>query len=379
MKKPVGTYDVVRASSYKCGWKLRHFKMVDGKRVTEIVPQAAWLALGFTVTMTFEEARTRVQQMNLERREDREVARASAVRALRLVTTEERLLPQAYVDEFAKVALNYDSLDETAKIKATSTWKYVAAMIKEVNIRPQDYAERADAIFGYIARKRTSVEYTKAILKVLNQWGRFLAKRQGFFYDPVTFKAGPLRNRVAERYEEGPTFVGKSDPLAPAALAAKREKFPPAQYRWLELTVWFGLRPKEADSLRKPNKNRWFISMHEDSETPILNVFQTKLVYNRREDRWKAIPCFTKEQRRLVRELQDGEPIQRPTYKRMHTVFDSGRITLYGGRQGFEELMRGLGQDFYDISSWMGHQTVDTTWAKYRNRKRVSFKKPEAG
>jgi len=51
--------------------------------------------------------------------------------------------------------------------------------------------------------------------------------------------------------------------------------------------------------------------------------------------------------------------------------------TLYAGRKGFQDLMLNRGQRLEDISMWMGHQSIEMTWTKYRNRKRVSFTKTD--
>jgi integrase len=53
---------------------------------------------------------------------------------------------------------------------------------------------------------------------------------------------------------------------------------------------------------------------------------------------------------------------------------NNGHITLRAGRKGFIDLMLDHGQSLEDISAWLGHQNIEMTWQKYRNKKRVSFK-----
>jgi integrase len=50
-------------------------------------------------------------------------------------------------------------------------------------------------------------------------------------------------------------------------------------------------------------------------------------------------------------------------------------IFQYGGRKGFQDLMLNRGQKLEDISAWMGHQSIEMTWKRYRNRKRVKVTK----
>ena len=55
-----GTYSVSPTTSYKCGWRLRHKSWIDKKPVTAVVPLKPWLALGFTPSMSIDEARARI-------------------------------------------------------------------------------------------------------------------------------------------------------------------------------------------------------------------------------------------------------------------------------------------------------------------------------
>ena len=103
-----------------------------------------------------------------------------------------------------------------------------------------------------------------------------------------------------------------------------------ANFNWLFLSVWPGLRPQEIDNLHEIQL--WRV------ETPIVGrkvfwIYQTKIIALPPEDRWKPMrQYFSKD------------------------------IDLYGGRKGFTDLMLSRGNTIENISIWMGHSTLDRTW-----------------
>jgi integrase len=87
----------------------------------------------------------------------------------------------------------------------------------------------------------------------------------------------------------------------------------------------------------------------------------------------KPIPLWHEGQKRCLEIIASGN-FRRPLAKTMAHHFGE-RTNCYAGRKGFVDLMRSLGQDFEDISQWLGHQSVDMTWKHYRNRSTVKWKK----
>jgi hypothetical protein len=69
------------------------------------------------------------------------------------------------------------------------------------------------------------------------------------------------------------------------------------------LTVWFGLRPKEVDSVK--NHEYWKIEILPTGRK-ILWIYQTKVVALPPEDRWKPIPILFDEQHFALKTLEDG-------------------------------------------------------------------------
>jgi integrase len=56
----------------------------------------------------------------------------------------------------------------------------------------------------------------------------------------------------------------------------------------------------------------------------------------------------------------------------MRKAFGAG-TTLYGGRKGFVDLMLSLGQNLENVSIWLGHKDISTTWEHYKDRDTLSF------
>jgi integrase len=80
--------------------------------------------------------------------------------------------------------------------------------------------------------------------------------------------------------------------------------------------------------------------------------------------RLKAQPAIIlKEQRRLLTVIEHGE-FERPCGKTIKKYF-GGDTRAYGGRKGFVDLMLRRGQSIENISQWLGHRSIERTWANY--------------
>ena len=254
--------------------------------------------------------------------------------------------------------------------KLLSHWQYVQKMIADLKIEPIEYSEEQEQFYRYFIDHKNSADYVNKLIRILNMWGLFICKKRKQYFEPVERPRGKVLAKIEETYQDADSYVGPSDPLAPELLESKRDKFKvPGNYEWLFISVWFGLRPAEIESLR--DGTRWRIEEYDDFDA--LWVYQPKLTNLKREDRWKGIPIIYDEQKRALEFIKAGS-FKKPIYKTMWKLFN-GKITHYGGRKNFESMMIDKGHVYHDVSAWMGHQTVDTTWRKYRNRKKISYSK----
>ena len=138
------------------------------------------------------------------------------------------------------------------------------------------------------------------------------------------------------------------------------------------------MRPEEIDNLKKPvqptktTKPNWRIE-YSANEVPILWVFQPKLSVEEKKA-WKPIPLFLPEQIVCIQIINEDN-FQRPLNKTLRKVFPEKRITGYSGRKAFVDLMMSFKQELEEISIWMGHSTISTTWRHYKQKQIVRYKK----
>jgi hypothetical protein len=251
-------------------------------------------------------------------------------------------------------------------------------MIKKLKLHPEDFAKAETKIYDYFADHGTSLEYAQKLIHMMNQWGVFISEKQGNPYKAITQPRGRDRALIAEKHEDSDNYVGESDPLTPELLAARADKLKvPGNYEWLAVSLWFGLRPEEVDQLMAKDSTQWYVERDRALGIDVLWVYQPKLVAIERDKRWKGIPVIFDRQKEALQFIIAGK-LKTPLYKTMHAVFPDGHYTLRAGRKGFIDLMLDREQKLEDISMWMGHQSIETTWAKYRNKKRVSFTRPNS-
>lgn len=356
----------------KRGWKILHVRYEAGKRIYRGVPLTEYAQLGVRTDMTREQAIAALEHLNaqaeLARHERKRNVIGDRLKAERLADM--AFMPDDLLAEFERTRLDPE------RPKLRSYWKKATEILGELRLEPKDWDDAADRFFRAFARRRMSPNYVRQVLPLLNAWGKFVAKRTQTFFIPLPTMRGGHYKTVAEAYY---SKVGhhagnrESAPLTPKLLAEKAPRLKERHYRWLYLSVWFGLRPIEVDLLRKPSSKRtWWVEEHEG--TPVLWVYQTKLKGVHPDKRVKYIPCITPEQRQGLTYI--GPALKRPLQKTMSLVFTGGDpITLYGGRKGFEELMKARGQSFENVSAWLGHTSVVRTYQNYYNRHKVRWDK----
>jgi integrase len=267
------------------------------------------------------------------------------------------------------------SIENRDRKKILSHWKRVQKLIVKTQLSPKDFYTRRKKIFKHLRDDNYSLDYSKKLIRILNQFGEFVCEHQGQFFKPIPKMTGHEANQIREAYHESKTFRGESKILTPQKLEKIKDQLKPEQYRWLYISVWAGLRPKEIDLLQNSSDaERYKVTstMVEKRNVPVLEVYQSKLASVHRDHRWKYIPLFLKEQQKILTYLEQN--LKRPLNKTLKKLTNE-KITCYGGRKGFTDLMLSHNQELEDISSWLGHSSIETTWKVYRNKKRVNFKK----
>jgi integrase len=214
-----------------------------------------------------------------------------------------------------------------------------------------------------------SYSYIRKILRLVNAWGYFICRKQGRPLYRIPLPRGHEKRRLLDAYFEKTDGAGRqSEPLSPQQLEGARPRLSAAHYRWIYLSVWLGLRPAEVDQLKFRGNVQY---LFDSKNTPIISVYQTKLMSVPPRYRWKLIPLFLPEQKRAIDIIRRGRFERPPTYL-VKRIFGP-RNNLYAGRKGFTDLMLAHEQRMDHISQWMGHSTLQRTWTHYKNRLRVHY------
>ena len=367
-----GSYYVrVRAS----GWYLWHQSFSEGKRIQEPVDKKAYRDFGFKEQMSVDEAKKRCVQLNKERSLIKEKIRLSAKRVTELRTIDETLFPQDLVVQFQGYLedSNFGSGEHLKKI--FSHFIFIQKMCNELRIQPAEYRDETKAIYKYFIKKKISPSYADRIVTLLNRWGKFVSKSNGSYFDEVDAPRARERSAIADSQQTKSgtdTELGvrtESLPLTPDLLKKSKDKLKIEQYNWLHLSVWLGLRPEEVELLK--NKKRHKVEYNSKRKIQILRVYQSKLQSISEDKRWKTIPIIFPEQE-ICLELIDNGNFKRPLHKIVRKYVGQG-ITLYGGRKGFVDLMLSKGQKLEDISMWLGHRDISTTWQHYKDKQEIAF------
>lgn len=351
----------------RSGWRLIEETWALGKKTQKTVPKQGYEPLGVRSDMSLEEVRAYIKTLNTSRslQAQRIAKGARRMQESRIVASV--FIPEDLEREFFKKIQEESFGGDKNNNRLLSHWKYIQIMITELQIEPVEYGDRAKAFYKYFIEKKNSLDYVNKLIRILNMWGLFICKKRGQFFEAVKAPKGKIREMINDAYTESDNFIGESDPLTPELLTQAKDKFKvPGNYEWLWISTWFGLRPEEVDSLK--DQAKWKVE-HRKDKCPVLWVYQSKLTSIAKEKRWKGIPMLYPEQLEALKLIQDGI-FKRPIHKTMRKTF-KGFVTLYGGRKNFQDMMLNKGHILEDISMWMGHQNIQTTWTKYRNRKRV--------
>ncbi len=352
-------------------WRLVWEDYTAKKRKVRYVPKNELSQLGMSPLLTIDEAREKVKQLNAQNWVKRRESQRNAIQTR--LKEEDKLnqayLPVGYAKQFENDIL-YRRLGrdgENPELKTLqSHWRSAKRVIRTVKVDPSDWHEETDFFYNYFAKKKCSLSYVQKILRIMNLWGSFVCRKSQKPFDPVKMPTGYFRERIADAYfDKGESKA--SEPLTLSLLNKAKQTMSEEHYSWLYVSVWFGLRPNEIDSLK--DTETWKIKTERGKQ--ILWIYQSKLKSMPRDRRWKLIPLLYPEQE-VALELIRTNILVRPLPKTIRNHLGDS-LNCYGGRKGFTDLMLDKGHPLEDISAWMGHTSIERTWRTYRNRLNARF------
>lgn len=375
-------YYVQRRKHNPAKWRVLWRKYIKDEKTGDYRPDTRHVKLdeypqiGITKQMSFEEARDAVKKINLDTERSRREGLRNRVKSR--IDSEDKAvcahLPPAFVTKFETEHLStrYIGNDELLKkmLKLWSTAKRLIRNVKQPTEKWHRYPEFFYVQFekGLQGRGPMSLGYAKNILSVINMWLDFLGSEQEKMYRPVPWASQTWQARLNSAYE-GADKGQASRLLTPEMLEGLKNPLKPAQHNWVYCTVWAGLRPNEADALTNPKRTR----ISYEGKTPILEVYQSKLKnVPKVAERWKRIPLFLPEQRKILKLIESGE-IESPLAKTLTDRFGPGH-TLYAGRKGFHDLMvTRFQQPELEVIRWLGHRSLDMALKHYAKKEAVRW------
>jgi hypothetical protein len=362
---------VVRKISYVSRpWRVNFQNRAGGTHKETCIPQTQWRELGIFAEMTLDEVKARVRQLNAMEAVERRGAKRQKIDA-RL--KEEALVQHAFLPIADQEAFEHDELFRRKQDpKLRSHWTAVKDLLCELKLEPQDYEYNRTRFYDVFEAKKYSISYVQKLIPIINAWGRYQARKYRLAFLPLPHPQKRERQRIEDAYFTKNPAGRAPSAFTPKMLQAAGSHFPPAQYNWLYLSVWFGLRPEEIDNIGR--------GLHHEvkrvGDVTVLSVYQTKLTAIGRDDRWKLIPVTCPEQELGIKIIK-GRDLRRPLTRKLVEIFGP-RVGLRSGRKNFTDMMLDKGHPLEDISAWLGHSSIARTWKHYRNRQKLRFTKRAA-
>lgn len=325
--------------------------------------------------MSFEQAKAAAKEYNLktnsQKRRDAKVTAQTQTNAL----LNSFALPEHLAIGFAEELRQEYRHNPDRLSTLEQHWKSAQLMLFHLKLDYTQFFDNRFKIFNYYEKKFWSADYIKRITKILNQWGSYCARQKRTYFEPIP-KIGIHMQKIVQK-REGKTNIRKpATPLSWIELKNLRTRFEnenlTLQWNWLFIGLFFGLRPSEIDSLTEQNKYR--IEHNNTLNVDVLYVYQNKLKNLAESRRWKVIPINEPEQVEALGFIKAGK-LKRPLNKTLKRLFETKGIDTYSPRKAFTDLMLDRNYELEDISTFLGHTSIETTWRHYKNK--LAFKLPK--
>lgn len=374
-------------------WYLMIETYIGGKRNQRPVEHARFHELGFSKTMTLEQARVRVREINKLDRQTKSEYRAkifSAKRAEWQKAVDKIYFPSEIMESFLQDIYDSPGIKKKYQNRLVRCFEVVTEMIPHhVQALPHQYNSSIKKIVNYFCKQQYSISYSSDIVMVLNMWAKHYAKHKGVYAD--------LIEKLAPSYREAinAAHLTKQEPVRKRALPITRDEIENmlsqvskvnheemSYCRWVVASWLFGLRPSELDRFILGNQEEERVLI--ENGIKCINVAQTKTV-NKSGFRhgYKKIPILSKEQEEALDAVLT-KPARRPHPDWMDKKLrikgkkyrpDGHKFDCYSGRKGFIDLMLSpeYNQKLENISVYLGHSSVTTSYVHYKDKENLHY------
>lgn len=279
------------------------------ERKQELIALESWPALGFYKEMTLEAAKQRAKQINIQSKIE-----ANRITSIAKRVEEDKLADSAYLPN--NIVLSFesylDSLYEDNPERLNNIikqWSILKKMINHLKLDPKDFSNSQSQFYLYFRQKKWGLDYIKKLTWLINLWGLHYSKQFHQYYEPLQSLSLTQKEKINDAREDLTDIKRAADPLIYLQLINSKNKFTDSnlekQYNWLFIALWFGLRPKELDSILKDKHYK--IEFSKELSCNVLHIYQSKLITKPKNERWKIIPAFLNEQKQALQLLINKE------------------------------------------------------------------------
>jgi len=342
-----------------------------GQRRARSIAKSQYIRYGLTEKMSYEEARAVADQFNAADRKTRlEEKRMKILSRIEESEKEDLLnMPPVFAEAFIKEKMD-EALDKGQQKRIKSRWHAARKLVKELKIETFEWSRRRKAVYQYFAQQALSPDYVRKIISLMNQWGEFLSDKQNRPFKPIPQPRGGDRQVILDAYEDALKAPKDSLPISFDELKEAKKSMQLDHWKWVYVTLWFGLRP---DEMRVLYKGAFHYQIEEIQGVRQVVFYQPKKRRMAKAKRYKRVPILFPEQEEALKYIEQKEMAE-PLPATMKRHFKK-RVHLYAGRKGFQDLMTGKGRSFFEIQDWLGHEDINRTWASYKNRQRALIEK----
>jgi hypothetical protein len=340
----------------------------EGRRRAKTVKGPDLARLGIRPDMSLEHVKLVLKGLNEREKEMRWDVKRQAISKRMEDETRTRVLylPEHLLEEFQG---ELRSLPDSKKL--ASNWRAAIRLIEHVKVPPHDWKRLKQTLYNYFEEKRFSDAYAKKIIRLLNLYGEFFSVKTQTPFAIVPYPKGHAKGRIRRTYEASRRQDKASDGLTVALLEQLKGSLSREQHNWMYVSLWFGLRPQEMRGLGNPALT--YFSIDTEKGVELLNIKQTKLSNLPEDSQWKGIPILYPEQRlaaEMIRKQATATPLPKTIQR-----YTKGNHKLYAGRKGFGPLMWDKGHDIVEVSSWLGHKSIDRTYSDYMKWQKLKLRR----
>ena len=348
------------------GFRIVFEDRTNGERNFTTLDEGEWHTVNVTTDMTMEEAKKRVSLYNKDKDKKRHARRRHAIQK-RLETESNQLallLNPDDVKEFEQNRLIAGWVSSKAEIH----WRVAKRLLSSpaiVRLDVSQWEDEAQIFYAHFAKHGYSLGYINKLMRWLNSWGKFIAKKYKKPFDPIP-PPPPHAQKLIKKAHTGKEKKNggrESAPLTLDLLAEKKSELTTDEFIAIKITLCFGLRPEECRRLLQSPGQYWKLTKEEGID--VLSIFQTKT------QKWKFVPFHFDCQKECLDAIRTQKH-KLPSVKRVITVFGP-EFTRYMGRKGFTRLMESFKVPFQVASRWAGHSNVETTFEHYYPDKIITF------